>query len=188
MTDVIHDENLARSTVPATYDADFILDEAGKPNHSGWMVNEDGSKLIVYHPNDHATLVAVIDDYEALYLEKSAKPRLWAEVKALRDAKEAAPAVTPLGLVDSDDKSKTKVLGLVLMALLAKQSGAPFEEEFTMADNAVVMLDADMAILLGMTLGQSVSQIHTNGRALRAQITAATSLDELEAIDLESGW
>lgn len=188
MPDVIHEESGIRSIVPGDYDAEFILAEAGYPNHAGWASNEDGTKVIAYHPNDHEAVIAVIDDYEARYVEKVAKPRLWDEVKALRDAKETAPAVTPLGLADSDERSKTKVLGLVLMALLAKQSGAPFAEEFTMADNTIVMLDADQAILLGMSLGQNVSQIHARGRVLRAEIEAASSFADLAAIDITLGW
>lgn len=189
MADVFHEESGMRSTVPATYDAEFILEQAGNPNHSGWMENEDGTKLIAYHVNDQVAVQAIIDDYEALYVEQVAKPEMWAAVKVVREAKENSPAQTPLGPVDSDEKSKVRVLGLVQMAVLANQAGdETFSEEFTMADNTTIMLTANQAIALGVALGKNISDIHKNSRDLRAAINAATTFAELEAIDINEGW
>lgn len=111
----------------------------------------------------------------------------WSAVKQLRDVK-ADKAPTPFGIVDSDDSSKIKITGLVSMAMLAKGAGAAFSEEFTMADNSVVTMDADMVIGLGVAVGQHISAVYARARALREDIDAATTQAELDAIDIETGW
>lgn len=120
-----------------------------------------------------------------------AKLAKWEVVKAIRDAKELADdavAPTPFGPVQCDDRSKLKISGLVQMALIAKSAGQPFSEGFTMADNSVVTLTADMAIGMGIATGRFVSSLHERARALRTAIEAAQDHAALDAIDIGAGW
>lgn len=114
--------------------------------------------------------------------------RRWVEVKAIRDALENGAAPTPVGPVDCDDRSKTKILGIVQMAVLSLQFQEPFSEDFTLADNQVVSLDGAAAIGMGRATGLFVSRIHARARALRAEIDAAADAEAIAAIDIQSGW
>lgn len=94
----------------------------------------------------------------------------WAEVKSFRDQLEDGVAPTPLGPVQCDDRSKLKISGLVQLATIAAASGEQFAEEFTLADNQVVLLSAHGAIAMGVAVGRYVSAVHAASRALRALI------------------
>lgn len=119
-----------------------------------------------------------------------------AKVNELKLLHETAGAPTPFGVVDSDDSSKIKITGLVNMALIATQSAQPFTEDWTLADNSVVTLDANGAITMGVAVGQFVAAVHAHARALKTQIDAITVVDgdldaavaELAAIDITAGW
>lgn len=120
---------------------------------------------------------------------EDAKLAKWAEVKELRDILEQGPAPTPLGNVQTDDASKIKISGLVQMAQIAISALEPFTEHFTMADNTVVEVDALEMISIGVAAGQYVSAVHATARALRVAITACTTIEEVEAVDVEgAGW
>lgn len=123
----------------------------------------------------------------------------WAEVKAERDRLEDGHAPTPFGPAQADDRSKVKISGLVQMAQIAlgrvkaqaaAEERSPTEEEiegcfaeaFTMADNNVVTLSAEMAVALGVAVAAYVSAIHAASRALRARIEDP----EAEAADIEA--
>ena len=119
------------------------------------------------------------------------KAAIWARAKAIRDGlaeEPGATVVTPFGTVQSDAGSQRNIMGLVLMALVAKSAGAPFSEPFTMADNSVVSLDADQMIALGVAVGKRVASIHARARALRGEIEGATTRTALKNIDVKSGW
>lgn len=111
----------------------------------------------------------------------------WGRVKAIR-ADKLLVAPTDFGTAQTDLESMVKINGLVSMAMLAKQASQPFAETFTMADNSEVELNADQMIGFGVEVGRHIAAVHARGRELRAEIDAASSADELEAIDLEAGW
>ena len=56
------------------------------------------------------------------------------------------------------------------------------------ADNTIVTLDAQQVIALPAALTQRVYAVHMHARALKADVDAAASLDDLAAIDITTGW
>ena len=75
------------------------------------------------------------------------------------------------------------------MAMLALQNAQPFLQPFTMQDNSVVDHDAAQMITAGVAVGQHVSDCHAVARTLRDAIDAATTIAEVDAIDIEgANW
>ena len=108
----------------------------------------------------------------------------WVRIKAARTAAEQAPLpVGPLTF-DADEASQQRIAGAVQMAQLAIASGQDvgWSITWTLADNTAATLTAAQMIGVGLALAARTSAIHAKGRDLRAQIDAAGSLDELNAI------
>lgn len=112
----------------------------------------------------------------------------WEQTKVIRQAKMDGGVVTPWGMVDSDATAKTNISGSVQLAMLAQAAGEPFEIEWTMKDNSEATLDAAAMISIGSAVGAHIAACHERGRVLRMEIFAATTMAELEAVDIESGW
>lgn len=189
------------SILPLHWDIDYIMAKANLANHFGYEVKADGIHFR-YLTSDYDAVQAVITAYPTSYTEVM-KPKKWEDVKKKRDAYEAMPAQHIKGPIDTDDRSKIKILGLVSMAQLAihdEQNAAAaagrafdpalvkFSEEFTFADNSVGLLTAFDAIGIGRAAGQYISVVHARARELRAQINAAADIDALLAIDINAGW
>ena len=85
-------------------------------------------------------------------------------------------------LFDSDDKAIQRILGAAQAAVIAKQLGKPLSIEWTCADNTTLIMDADMLIEIPVILAQTADALHQKARALKAQIDAATTLNEIAAI------
>jgi hypothetical protein len=110
---------------------------------------------------------------------QAARERAWAAVKAARAVAEEGNFVFDGGSYQAD---KVRINGAVQLAVLAKASGSPFSEMWTLTDNTTRELDADQVIALGIALGQYVSDVFSTGRGLRAQINAAETIEEIQSI------
>ncbi len=130
---------------------------------------------------------AAVGACEALQLTL-AKDAKRANINQLRDMKQAEPAMTAVGLVDADERSKTNINGLVSMAQLAKASGQPFAVQFTLADNQRHPLDADGMIGVGLAVGRHVIARHDCAAALKATLDACGTIEAVDAIDIEANW
>lgn len=106
----------------------------------------------------------------------------WTEIKQARAEAIDAPLVTPYGIFDSDAKGRTSITDAVLLANNLATLSLPVAIEFTLADNSVVMLDAAQIVQVGVLLGQKVQYAHPHSQALRRQIEAATTPEQIEAI------
>jgi hypothetical protein len=114
---------------------------------------------------------------------ESLKARKWAEIKAARDTQESAGfTVEGIGTFDSDSESRSRITGTAIAAKIAKDAGQPFSVEWTLADNTAVVLDADQVITVGFAMLTHITSTHEKGRVLRAQIDAAQTAEEVEAI------
>jgi hypothetical protein len=120
----------------------------------------------------------VIDASETL---DAARERAWSRVKVARAQAEDGNFVYDGDVYQAD---KVRINGAVQLAVLAKSAGQPFRETWTLTDNSTRTLDADQVIALGLALGQYVSDLYATGRDLRAQIEAAETAGEVQAI----GW
>lgn len=110
------------------------------------------------------------------------KDAQWTQIKQARTAFIDAPLVTPYGTFDSDAAGRTSITDAVLLANNLSALSLPVAIEFTLADNSVVTLDAAQIVEVGLLLGQKVQHAHPHSQALRAQIEAATTKEEVEAV------
>lgn len=113
---------------------------------------------------------------------------LWQQVKTQRDGVIDGGAPTAIGVVDSDELSRSNISGAALGALIAQSASTPFSIEWTAKDNSVHTLDAAGMIGLGLAVLQHVSAAHDRARDLRAEIEAATDVPTLLQIDITAGW
>jgi len=163
------------------------------------------SQLLVQNPDDPAE-VCLVDslegregwtvlpsaDADAVVLANR-KAEMRRAVNFLRDQRQEAIAPSPIGPIQVDEKSKTKINGLVLMALISKLSGEPFVDDkgepvhFTNAENERVPVDADGMIAVGLAAGIGVLSPHNFAAALKRDIDEGSHAD-LDAIDIEKGW
>jgi len=138
------------------------------------------------------TVLPTADADEVRLADRKAEMRR--AVNFLRDQRQAATAPSPIGLIEVDEKSKTKITGLVVMALIAKLSGKPFLDEngetvrFTNAAQERKEVDADGMIAVGVAAGIGILSPHNVAAVLKDRIENATSLSDLDAIDIETGW
>lgn len=115
----------------------------------------------------------------------AAKTALSAAVKAKRDAVEWSGCATPHGPIDTDPDSQRKIGGGSTAALVL---GAAFSKDWRMSDDTIVTLDNEQMIAVGLYVVAHVDACQQRKNALDAEIEAATTLAELDAIDIESGW
>jgi hypothetical protein len=112
----------------------------------------------------------------------AAKAAKWEEIKAARTRAEYGGFVFNSVPYDSDETSTQRIIGAVSMAQIALANAQPFSIDWTLADNTVTTLDAIGMISVGVALGQHVAAIHAQARTLRADIEAATTLEEIDAV------
>lgn len=136
-----------------------------------WVIDADGAGLIAYAPP----------------LEERKRAR-WLEARDYRDLRASGGCATPSGRVDSDPESRGKISGGSTAAIASKAAGIAFSVDWTMEDNRVVTLDADAMIAMGMAVVQHVALCQQIGTGIRDRIAAATTMAELDAIDITEGY
>lgn len=107
---------------------------------------------------------------------------LWDAVKLARDAAEFGGFAWDGAVFDSDTQAQSRIQGGAQLATLALLSAQPFLIDWTLADNAVRTLSGAEMIEVGRALGEHIVTVHALGRALRAEIEAATDVAQLDAI------
>lgn len=114
-----------------------------------------------------------------------AKAEKWEEIKAARDAAKQMPLATPYGDFDADPAGRSNIVDVAQAVQTLAQTLAPLDQptvNFTLHDNTTVTLTAQQMIEVAKLLFQQVQTAHEHGRALRAAIEAATSVEAVEAI------
>lgn len=102
----------------------------------------------------------------------------WAEIKHRRSMAEAAGFLWDGSSFDSDALSQQRITGAVTLA----QMSASFSVGWVLADNTVRTLNQEDMFLVGEALGAHVAAVFAKGVALRAQIEAATTVGQIEAV------
>lgn len=133
-------------------------------------------------PSEHHTFNWQTKQWEDPRTLADLKAAQWTLIKQARTAFIDAPLVTPYGTFDSDAAGRTSITDAVLLANNLSALSLPVAIEFTLADNSVVTLDAAQIVEVGLLLGQKVQHAHPHSQALRAQIEAATTKEEVEAV------
>ena len=110
------------------------------------------------------------------------RAQAWSRIKSARESVEFGAFVWDGHTFDGDSESQRRIQGAAQLATLAQATGQPFSIDWTLADNTQVTLTAAEMIGVGVALGQHVNGAHGIARTLRTQIDAATTPEELEAI------
>lgn len=115
---------------------------------------------------------------------EDAKAKKWAQIKGDRvRAEDAGFEVPSLGVFQSDNESRQKIVGAGLAAKIAKDDGKPYTVDWTLADNSVISLNAEQMIEVGQDLLVYLDGVHQRSRRLYGLIEAATTVEDVEAIN-----
>lgn len=103
-----------------------------------------------------------------------------------------AKCQTAFGIAQCDDayplNSRSTITGAVVMATVALQSRSPFAQSWTMVDNTQVVMDSAQMIQFGVEVGQFIARCFDHKTTLKASVAAATTVQEVSAIDISTGW
>lgn len=146
------------------------------PDIEAWLVGSDGP---------YASGVLVDNEDVEITAKRMIMLR---DVRLTRDRLQAAGTQTPYGRVDTNMESQIKLVGAVVMALASQAAGVDYEDVWTMFDGTDVEVDAAKITQIGVAAGQHVSACQRRKKALEAEINEASTLVDLEALDIASGW
>jgi hypothetical protein len=127
-------------------------------------------------------------DGEVIPILASFKEQKWNQVKTLRTLKENDYCNTPVGPVQIDETSKAKIMGVLDTCKLCEELSIPFSESFTLWDNSVAVLNNTTVRQMALTVSKYISDVYARGRNLRVLIENASTMEELEAIDINADW
>lgn len=108
------------------------------------------------------------------------KAERWAAIKVARDAAEFGGFTWDGSAFDSDLTSQSRIQGAVQLSNLDPTG---FSLVWTLADNSTRTLNAVQMQQVGVALAQHVDTQHTKARTLRAQIEAATTAEQVAAVE-----
>lgn len=113
---------------------------------------------------------------------ETARINQWNTIKTFRDKQEYGGFSWDNSVFDSDPQSQSRIQGGVQLAILAQQANQPFSITWTLQDNTTRILNGDDMIAVGQALAAHVQTAHTIGRVLREEINAATTVQQINAI------
>lgn len=80
------------------------------------------------------------------------------------------------------DSDATSLQRISIAVQAAQVIGEQFTIEWTCKDNSTITLDYAQTIALPLIMAQAANALHVKARALKAQIDAATTLEEINAV------
>lgn len=110
------------------------------------------------------------------------RAKRWAQMKRHRDLLEASGFPYLGKRLDSDARSVQRINTAVQAAQAALAANQPFPIVWTCADNSLLELDAAGVVGMPVALAIYADQLHQTCKALRAQLEAATTVSQVEAI------
>ena len=139
---------------------------------AAWLVSSEG-------PLSGGTILA---DQTPL---EQAQTVLWNKAKALRDQVRFGGCDVPgLGRIDTTVESLLFISGAVQEAAIQADG---FSKDWTMADNSTLTFDAADMKAVGLAAAAHVNACQEASRATRSAIFAATSVEDLNAINIAAG-
>lgn len=106
----------------------------------------------------------------------------WRRIKAARTEVEFGPFLWGGMEFDGDADAQRRLAGYISVSKSAIAAGQPFSAEFTLRDNTIVTLSAEDFVAIELAKVQQVAAAFSHASQLRAQINAAQTFDDLEAI------
>lgn len=112
----------------------------------------------------------------------------WLRIKAERDRREQAGTPYLGKVLDSDEKSVTRISIAVQAAQAAISAGTAFNLDWTMQDNTVMTMTAAQVVGMGVALATHSNGLHLAARAVHEKILAATDAAGVEAAEKAVVW
>lgn len=112
----------------------------------------------------------------------SAKAKKWTEVKQWRANEIDTPLTTPYGILQCAAEDRQNITDAVLLAQTLSGLQQTVAIPWTLADNTISIFDADKMVTVGLLLGQKTQAAHARARLRRAEIDAATTITEVDAV------
>jgi hypothetical protein len=106
----------------------------------------------------------------------------WSRIKGARDAAEFGVFTWSGHTFDGDESAQRRLAMAEQAAQRAVAAGLSPTIDWTLADNTAVTLSAQDVIAAFAAMTDNIRAAHDKARALRAQIEAATTVEQLEAI------
>ena len=116
------------------------------------------------------------------------KAAAWARIKAERDRREQAGAPYLGKVLDSDEKSVTRISIAVQAAQAAISAGTAFSLDWTMQDNTVITMTAAQVVGMSVALATHSNGLHLVARVVHEKILAATDAAGVEAAEAAVVW
>lgn len=106
----------------------------------------------------------------------------WAEIRAAAVAADQANITLGSHVLSADAESRVALFQQVQIALMAVQDGIAFSVDWEKADGTTVTLTANQVKTIVRAIDNRALQIKATARTVRAQIQAATTIEQVEAI------
>lgn len=126
---------------------------------------KEKAKYYVEHPED------VINE---------ARSKKWDEIKAIRNSKETSGCPFKGSVIDSDERSVTKINTAVQTAMVVGES---FTIDWTMQDNSVMTLTYSDILSIPVALAAYSNYLHEHARVIREKIYSTNEVPAVMAID-----
>lgn len=173
----------AFSVIPDTYDFEWMAEQCST---SVYTVNdlEDGTLEVHYGSHAASAFADLVENYDTAYVSVAAAEKK-AVVVAMR--KEKVKQFVFNGMpIDLDAVAEARITGAVVYL---DRNPTVTEINWDPAGNGnFVTIPRDTMLAMGDAAGDYVQGCFNNSKALVEAIAAATTLTELDAIDIEAGW
>lgn len=121
---------------------------------------------------------------------EAAQARKWGEVKQRSEAVVARGCLVLDGShrADTDDRSLARLNSAATAAQTAIAQQQAWSDVWTMSDDEEVLVTAEQMVRMQQQVTAFVAACHARRRQLRGQVTGASSVEELNRIDVLGGW
>jgi hypothetical protein len=107
----------------------------------------------------------------------------WIDIKKARSAVEFSQFTYSGMVFDGDLNAQRRLSTYISVSKSALAAGTPFQAEFILADNTVVVLDAQDFVNIELTKANQVAQAFSKAAELRVKVYAAQTIEELSTIN-----
>lgn len=170
--------------------AQLCVPDDGFPSDVGWEWDSaTQTAVLVDRQGDPA--IEQFDTVSQAWVPdiEKAKVALLARISSSFYSVLAQGCASPKGWVDCDDKAQARVTSAVsLMREAAALQMAPETLSWTMFDKSAVPHTVTDLVALGIAIGFRTQALFGAKQALEGAVEAATSIDDLDAIDIAGAW
>lgn len=155
------------------------------PRQDGIWVESEGLKGYEIIIGEDGNLISREKEKTNQEKVKIKKTLMQNQVKMNRDEVETKTCPTPFGVFDTNIDSQRKINGACTAAMAL---GTSYSVNWRLSNNSFITLNNEDMITVGLLVAAHVDACQQRKNALDSLIDAATTLEDLEAIDVNIGW